>query len=87
MNIDPIIRPKAAFPALGKSRSAAYADIAAGLLPPPFKLSSRAVGWFASELATVAVAIAGGATPEEMRSLAAEIVQQRRQRHQRACCA
>lgn len=87
MNIDPIVRPKTAFPALGKSRSAAYADIAAGLLPPPFKLSARSVGWFASEITAVARAIAGGATSEEMRSLSVEIVQQRRHRHQLACTA
>ena len=85
MNIDPIIRPKIAFNALGKSRSAGYAAIAAGLLPPPFRISARSVGWFSSELATVARAIASGASPEEMRRLAEEIVQQRKQ--QRPCPA
>lgn len=48
---DRILRPAAAAEKLGyKSRSAVYALVRAGRLPPPIKTSSRASGWRESTL-------------------------------------
>jgi len=47
---DPFLRPRAAAAHLGLGRSTVYRMVAAGLIPPPARISARAVGWKASDL-------------------------------------
>ena len=45
-----ILRIRQTVKATGKSKSAIYADIAAGKFPRPVKLGAKAVGWFLDEI-------------------------------------
>ncbi|MCL4839245.1 MAG: AlpA family phage regulatory protein [Thermoanaerobaculia bacterium] len=47
---DAFLRPRAAAAHLGIGRSTVYRMVAAGLIPPPARISARAVGWKASTL-------------------------------------
>jgi prophage regulatory protein len=58
----------------GISRSTWYAHIADGLLPPPVRVSARAVGWIDHELDAVAAARAANRSDEEIRDLVRTLV-------------
>jgi prophage regulatory protein len=49
-----------------------------GLLPKPFKLGPRAVGWFAREAAAINAARAAGKSDDEIRVLVARLMRARR---------
>ena len=45
-----ILRLPAVKAATGLSRSTIYAEVSAGRMPPPIKLSPRSSGWLATEI-------------------------------------
>ncbi|MFA5525178.1 MAG: AlpA family phage regulatory protein [Tissierellales bacterium] len=53
----------------GRSRSAVYKDIAAGLFTKPVSIGARAVGWPANEVATINAARIAGKSPAEIQEL------------------
>jgi prophage regulatory protein len=68
-----IVRLKAVLTSTGLSRSSIYLRIAQGLFTKPVSLGGRAVGWPASEVATLNAAWIAGRTTEEVRSLVADL--------------
>jgi prophage regulatory protein len=55
--------------ALGKRRSAIYADVAAGLLPKPLKFSRRCVRWPSNEIEAIVHARVRGADDAAIKTL------------------
>jgi prophage regulatory protein len=64
-----IWRLKRALEESGKTRSPWYADIHAGLMTRPVKLSPRAVGWPATEVLAVNAARIAGETDDRIKRL------------------
>ena len=62
-----------------KSRTAHYADIKAGLMTPPVKLSMHSVAWPENEITAINAALVGGKPPEEIRQLVSRMVADRTQ--------
>ena len=62
-----------------RGNTAMYADIAAGLLPPPVKLAVRCSAWPAHELDEIVAARAGGANDEQVRALVRRQLEARKQ--------
>jgi len=70
----------------GKSRSAHYEDIKAGLMTRPVKLGPRAAGWPSDEILAINAARIAGKADGEIRSLVARLEAARRD-CERACHA
>ena len=62
----------------GRSRSGHYADIQAGLFPPPIKIGPRASGHPENEVVAMNDAIIAGKSPDELRELVNELVAARK---------
>jgi prophage regulatory protein len=62
----------------GRSRSGHYADIQAGLFPPPIKIGPRASGHPENEVAAMIEATIAGKSPDELRELVYELVAARK---------
>ncbi|TFZ01018.1 AlpA family phage regulatory protein [Ramlibacter henchirensis] len=77
MRLEQFIRPAEMPKHTGCAQSTAYADVKAGLLPPPVKLGRRSSGWIAREVAAVQQARIAGSSEGEIRKLVAELVRQR----------
>ena len=73
-----IIRKPAVINKTGFSRSTLYNRIKDGLFPPPISLGSRAVGFIANEVDTVIKAWCEEQTPEQIKALVQELIQQRK---------
>ena len=73
MNIK-FLRIKDVMARLGKGRSAIYADIKEGTLPPPIKIGVRASAWLESEIADVQSARIVGSKADDIRVLVAKLV-------------
>lgn len=58
----------------GRSRSGHYADIQAGLFPPPIKIGPRASGHPENEVAAMIEAIIAGKSADTLRALVQELV-------------
>lgn len=58
----------------GRSRSGHYADIQAGLFPPPIKIGPRASGHPENEVTAMIEAIIAGKSVDELRTLVHELV-------------
>lgn len=69
---------------MGKSRSAIYNDMEAGLLTPSVKLSERSVGWPASEISAINAARIAGKSAVEIRGLVSRLVKARSAAAERA---
>lgn len=63
--------------ALGKKRSALYADVSAGLLTPPVPIGARSVAWPRHEHQAIAAARVAGKSAEEIRELVRKLVAER----------
>lgn len=63
----------------GRSRSAHYLDIQQGLFTRPVQIGFRAVGWPASEVATLNAARIAGKSDEEIRALVVKLEAARNQ--------
>lgn len=63
--------------ASGKRRSQLYADVTAGLFPPPVKIGPRAAAWVRSEYQQVLAARVAGKSDDQIRELVAALVAQR----------
>jgi prophage regulatory protein len=77
MQLEQFIRPNDMPKHTGGAHSTTYADVKAGLLPPPVKLGRRASGWIAREVAAVQQARIAGMTEDEIRKLVTRLVKQR----------
>lgn len=64
--------------AVGKSKSALYQAISAGLFVPAVPISSRAVAWPDDEVSALIDARIAGATEDELRELVAELIRNRK---------
>lgn len=62
----------------GRSRSAHYQDIQAGLFTAPVPIGSRAVGWPAHEVAKINAARIAGKSDDEIRALVAKLEEARK---------
>ncbi len=60
------------------SKSSLYNRVKAGLMPPSISLGERAVGFIASEVHTVLDAMCQEQTPEQIKALVQELIQQRK---------
>lgn len=60
-----------------KSRAAFYADIQAGLMTPPVKLSARSVAWPEHEIRAINSARIAGQTNDQIRNLVSRLVEDR----------
>ena len=74
-----ILRSARAQKLTGRPRSSFYQQISQGLLPPPIKLGTRAVGWLASEIEAVNKARVQGKSDDEIKILVASLIKQRLQ--------
>lgn len=63
--------------ALGKKRSALYADVESGLLPPPVPIGARAVAWPRHEIQSIVAARIAGKSIDEIRELVRKLVADR----------
>ena len=61
----------------GKCRSSHYADIKAGLFPPPIKIGPRAAAHPENETEAVQAARIAGKSDDEIRALVKQLVAQR----------
>ena len=73
-----ILRLPAVLKRRGKSRSAHYADIKAGLFVPPVKLGLRARGTPDDEVDTLVAATIANRSDDEIRALVVKLVSARR---------
>lgn len=64
--------------ARGRSRSAHYLDIQQGLFTHPVQIGLRAVGWPATEVATINAARIAGKSEAEIRELVAKLQDSRK---------
>ncbi len=69
-----VLRNKEVLTLLGISNPTLYRRIKDGLLPPPFNLGCRAVGWLEHEVQKVIAARVAGKTDEEVKTLVSELV-------------
>ena len=76
--VDPIKRLPDVLNARGRGRSAHYGDIERGLFTKPVTIGPHAVGWPASELATLNQARIAGKTDDEIRALVKQLEAQRK---------
>jgi len=74
-----IIRKPDVINITGFSKSTLYNRIKDGLFPPPISLGARAVGFVQSECDAILSAMIGEQTPEQIRQLVQELIQQRKQ--------
>jgi prophage regulatory protein len=77
MQLEVFIRPNEMSKHTGCAHSTTYADVKAGLLPPPIKLGRRSSGWIAREVAAVQRARIAGVSEDEIRRLVAQLVEER----------
>ena len=77
MQLEQFIRPAEMQKHTGCAHSTTYADVKAGLLPPPVKLGRRSSGWIAREVAAVQQARIAGKTEDEIRELVSQLLTQR----------
>jgi prophage regulatory protein len=75
-----ITRIDKASEALARSRATLYRDIKDKLLPPPFLLGGRSVGWLESEINLVQAARCAGKSEKEIRQIVEQLIQSRKQR-------
>jgi len=61
------------------SKSTLYNRIKDGLMPPAISLGERSVGFIASEIEAVIQAMIAEQTPEQIKALVQELIQQRKQ--------
>lgn len=73
-----VLRNKETLSLLGISNTTFYRRIKDGLLPPPFNLGCRAVGWLEHEIEKVIAARVAGKTDEEVKTLVSELVAARK---------
>jgi prophage regulatory protein len=64
--------------ALARSRATLYRDIKDKLLPPPFRLGSRSVGWLESEISVIQAARCAGKTEYEIRLIVENLIKSRK---------
>ena len=64
---------------VGKRRSAIYADVSRGLLPPQVHLGGRLVGWPESEIDAIIRARIAGKTEDDIRNLVRDLVARRKE--------
>lgn len=76
---DSIRRLPAVLAARGVGRSTHYADVAAGLFPPPVAIGKRAKGWPDSEIAAVNAARIAGKSTADIKRLVSRLVKKRAQ--------
>lgn len=76
-----IIRAPALLERLCLKKSAVYSMMAAGTLPPPIKLTSKAVAWVDGEIDAVVAARVAGLHDDEIRALVARLVADRSKVH------
>ncbi len=62
----------------GRGRSQLYLDIREGLMTPSLRLSRKLSAWPSHEVDALNRAEIAGATPEEIRALVCQLVEQRR---------
>ena len=74
-----IIRKAEVLTLVGLSHASLYRLINENLLPPPFSLGCRAVGWYEHEITGVIKARAAGKSDEEVKSLVLKLVASRQQ--------
>ncbi|QYK02411.1 helix-turn-helix transcriptional regulator [Shewanella psychrotolerans] len=74
-----IVRKNEAKLMLGISKSTLHERINAGLIPPPFRLSGRAVGWFEDEIQHILLALAAGQTDSELTLIVKKLTLQRKE--------
>jgi prophage regulatory protein len=72
-HIEPILRRPRVEESIGLSRSSIYLRVSQGLFTRPVKISLRAVGWPASEVAALNRARIAGQTDVEIRDLVARL--------------
>lgn len=72
-----IMRVPAVVARRGDSRSRMYRDIDAGTWTPPVTLGPRCAGWPAHEVDTLLRARVAGASPDELRELVRELLDER----------
>ncbi len=63
----------------GHSRSAIYAHIANGTLPPPIKLGKRSSAWAEDEIQRINSARLAGRSDKEIKALVTSLVAQRKE--------
>lgn len=63
----------------GRSKSALQLDEKVGLMPPPISIGDRAIAYIKYEVEAVIQARIQGKSPEEIKQLVAELIQQRQQ--------
>lgn len=72
------LRRAEVFSRTGLRSSTFYNRINDGLFVPPVNLGERAVGWLEHEVNQVLAAMAAGQTPDEVRGLVRNLVEQRK---------
>ena len=72
-----ILRCKAVLDLTGDSRSSHYAKIADGLMPKPFHIGVRAVGWAEHEIQAFLAARISGQSDSQLRELVTALETQR----------
>ena len=77
-NHDKIIRNPEVIEKYGISKSTLYNRIKEGLMPPSISLGPRAQGFIASEVHTVLDAMCQEKTPDQIKLLVQELIQQRK---------
>lgn len=73
-----VIRKPEVLALTGLSNASIYRLINDNLLPPPFSLGCRSVGWYAFEIESIIKARAAGKTQEEIKTLVTEQLQARK---------
>ena len=71
--VQAILRLPAVKAESGASRSTIYLRIQQGLWPKPVRLGPRSVGWPASEVAAINIALIAGMTDDEIRILVVKL--------------
>ncbi len=72
-HIEPILRRPRVEEAIGLSRSSIYLRVSQGLFTRPVKISLRAVGWPASEVAALNAARIAGKSDHDIRALVTQL--------------
>ena len=75
-----IIRKPAVTNKTGFSKSTLYNRIKDGSFPPPISLGARAVGFIASEVDAIIQAWCEEKTPDQIKALVQELINQRKQK-------
>ncbi|WP_011626823.1 helix-turn-helix transcriptional regulator [Shewanella xiamenensis] len=74
-----IVRKHEAKTMLGISHSTLHERINAGLIPPPFRLSGRAVGWYEYEIQYILAALAAEESDTEIALVVNSLLKQRKE--------